>query len=158
VFDRILVCLDGSELSEQIVPYASELASRFGSELVLMQVMEALQTTMAPGGAGPVPVPHDLERFQKEQQRVNEYLEQVAQPLRERGLQVECVNRLGTPKHEIIDYAQQQGVQLIALSSHGRGGLKRMILGSIADAIVRESGLPVLTITPQQDEEQDTAG
>ncbi|MFC1999927.1 universal stress protein, partial [Chloroflexota bacterium] len=56
MFKRILVCLDGSELSNQIVPYAAEMASRFGSQLVLLRVMEHLHTTIVPGGVEPISV------------------------------------------------------------------------------------------------------
>jgi len=70
--------------------------------------------------------------------------------LREKGLQVECVSLLGIPKDEILKYAVKHQVQLIALSTHGHHGLRRIVSGSVADAILRESGLPMLVIRPEE--------
>jgi nucleotide-binding universal stress UspA family protein len=78
-------------------------------------------------------------------------LEKLAGPLRKRGIQVKTVAIPGGASEAILDYASTNNVNLIAIATHGRGGLRRAVFGSVADHVLRESGLPVLVIRPQDE-------
>jgi len=155
MFERILVCLDGSKLAEQIMPYATEEAIRFQARLVLLQVVQE-PVTFSPGfpGEAPVPIETDamIERTKEALDRAGNYLEKLAAPLREKGIQVETVAIPGRPGEAILDYANTNSIDLITIASHGRGGLRRAVFGSVADQVLRQSGLPLLVIRPQDEE------
>ena len=144
MFEKIMVCLDGSKLAEQILPYATEQARRFCSKLVLLQVwsMSIAEITKTTSNS-----------FELKQQTLNDeaknYLEKVAAPLKEQGLNVICVTLQGIAEDVIIGYAQDETIDLIAMTTHGRSGLGRTIFGSVADQVLRKSGLPILLIKPK---------
>jgi nucleotide-binding universal stress UspA family protein len=148
MFQRILVCLDGSTLAEQILPYASEEAARFDSSVVLFQVVNVPTTVTAPA-IEPVPIPVPLERLEAEESAAKAYLERLAQPLREKGLKVQCVTMIGSPAEAIVSYAEDNRFDLVALATHGRSGLGRLVFGSVADHVVRKSKRPILLIKPK---------
>ena len=153
MFEKILVCLDGSSLAEQILPHATEQALRFGSKVVLLQVVPIPSTVYflaAPGGLPSGLVQNVLsDEIQRAVNSAQDYLERVAQPLRKRGLDLECVTLLGTPGAAIISYAETNEVNLIAIATHGHGGLKRLVFGSVADHVLKESPVPLLLVRPQ---------
>lgn len=155
MFERILVCLDGSKLAEQIMPYAAEEAIRFQGKLVLFQVVQE-PITFSPGfpGEAPVPIETDamIERTKEALKGARAYLGKLAAPLRKRGIEVETVAVPGRPGEAILDYANTNSIGLIAIATHGRGGLRRAVFGSVADQVLRQSGLPVLVIRPQDEE------
>ena len=100
---------------------------------------------------------HSVQLLQQEEQRYkNEamaYLEKMAEPLRKDGLDVACVALHGLAGDTIVSYAQNEQVDLIALATHGYSGLGRIVFGSIADHVLKESGLPILIIKPQETED-----
>lgn len=154
MFEKILVCLDGSQLSEQILPYARKQALAFQSKLVLLQVVpEPVAASPGIPGTAPVPVQTDtmIEVAQQAMKGAKEYLEALAAPLREKGIKVETVSMIGRPAQTIIDYAVKNSADLITIATHGRSGLGRAVFGSVADRVVRESGLPILLIRPRED-------
>lgn len=148
MFQKILVCLDGSKLAEQILPYAAEQASRFDSNLVLFQVV-SLANVPAPTGIESVPVGVPDNLLAEAETAARDYLDGLAPPLRERGLKVQCVTMIGHPAESIVHYAEENRFNLVALATHGRSGLKRLVFGSVADYVIRKSGLPILLIKPK---------
>lgn len=155
MFEKILVCLDGSKLAEQILPYATEEALRFHSKVVLLHVVPepVIVTPGIPGTGGtPVETPRMLEQMQKEQNEATAYLDHLAHQLRGRGLSAEPVIQQGGAGETILNYAEDNDVNLIAIATHGRSGLSRAFFGSVADYVLRNSGLPVLLIRPQDAE------
>jgi nucleotide-binding universal stress UspA family protein len=153
MFKRILVCLDGSELAEQIMPYATAEAIHFEGKLVLLQVVqEPVVYGPALPGEAPLPIQTDamVEVTKASLNRAKEYLEKLAEPLRRKGIQVDTVAIPGRADEAILDYANSNRIDLIAIATHGRGGLRRAVFGSVADHMLRESGLPVLVIRPQE--------
>ncbi len=148
MFQKILVCLDGSKLAEQIMPYVAEQAARFGSNLVLFQVVN-LSAIPAPSGieSATIAVPDTM--LKDAEVAAVDYLSGLAAPLRDRGLKVQCVTVIGHPAETIVSYADENKFDLVALATHGRSGLKRMVFGSVADFVVRKSGLPILLIKPR---------
>ncbi|MDY6916996.1 MAG: universal stress protein [Chloroflexota bacterium] len=154
MFEKILVCLDGSELAEQILPYATEQALRFGSRVVLLEVVRPSTTYVTPGVPGTSPgmavfTDADVDQALREWEESKAYLDRVARRLRRRKLRVSPVTLTGPTGPAIVAYAQENGVDLIALATHGRSGVGRLVLGSVADYVVRKSNLPILITRPQ---------
>lgn len=129
MYERILAPLDGSDLCELVLPYIEELGERLGSEIILLHVY--------PPKLGSYSHKHEI------------YVEQIAQVVKEhlKGAgNVEPVLLAGEPNKEIIDYAKREGIGLIAMVTHGQSGIKRWILGSTADKVLRETSKPVLLV------------
>ena len=153
MLEKVLVCLDGSALSEEILPYISGESRHLG-KVILVKVVSSPEVNVplgVPGETGgAVPTRGRLERFQKELEETPAYLEEKAQPLREKGLDVECVVLQGVPSEAIIDYAGDNAVGLIAIATHGHSGFRQMALGSTAEFVLKHAGRPVLLVTPQK--------
>ena len=139
MYERILVALDGSEISEEVLPHAEALASKFGSTLLVTRVKPSLTTSTA--AASPPEDPTLIHRLEGE--AVDIHLERVAEGLRENGYVVEVTSPSGRPADEIVELARASGVDLIAMTTHGRG-LGRLLLGSDAVRVLTQSPGPVL--------------
>lgn len=145
---NILICLDETGLSESILPLAVEIAERFGSKIALLNV---LIVPLHFSGIGKTEVVVKQSTWvSKREKEVDNYLERIAEPLKKRGLDVECVTIEGTLEDSIITYARTYEVGLIAMASHGRSGLNRFISGSSTESVLRKSGIPVLAICPDK--------
>ncbi len=152
MFEKILVCLDGSELAEQILPYAKQQALSFKSDVVLLHVAPEPLIVMpgVPGAPGyPIQTDALVEQSKQDMVRSKKYLNRLAASFQDAGLNVECVILEGPAGESIVRYANENKINLIAIATHGRSGLRRAILGSVADFVLRESGLPILVIKPQ---------
>ena len=134
MFRRLLIPLDGSPESEDILPEAARVAAQ-GSELFLVHVCPVLPP--------PVVSVHESLGIP---QAAFAYLEGVAGRLRHR--KVRLVVRQGDPAEEIAQAALELGVDLMAMSTHGRGGLRRVLLGSVAEEVARRVTLPSLLARP----------
>lgn len=138
---HILIPLDGSEVAEQILESATELGELFAAEYTLLRVVEPFMSPLEFANQGLVEL---LER------RNLAYLEGIAAKLQDRSLRVKSRVVLNRPAAAaILDEARAQNVDLIALETHGRGGLSRAILGSVADKVIRGAQIPVLVQRPR---------
>jgi len=144
MIENILVCLDGTGLSESILPLATEIAERFGSKVVLLNVL-IVPLHLSGVGKAEIVVKQSTWVSEREEE-VDDYLEQIAEPLRKRGLDIECVTIEGSVEESIITYAKTYDVGLIAMASHGRSGLNRLVSGSATESVLRKSGIPVLAV------------
>jgi nucleotide-binding universal stress UspA family protein len=155
MFERILVCLDGSELAEQILPYAIEQALRFNSKLTLLQVVTIPSSVYTASAASELPQAGDMiaREIQKQEAEARAYVDRVAKSLLKKGVEAEGVV-LGPlqPGRAIVKYAQDNAIDLICIATHGRSGLGRFVFGSVADRVLRESGLPILVVKPKETE------
>lgn len=147
--ETILVPLDGSELSATILDIVNELALLFGSRVVLVRVVAYPVEIASPY------LPHTVRMNQEiveEAKRVAEqYLKRVAAPLAARGLEVDHQVVVDTQAgHGILKAAQERDVGLIAMSTHGRGGVARAVLGSTADKVIRGAHRPILAYRPDE--------
>jgi nucleotide-binding universal stress UspA family protein len=133
---RILVPLDGSPLAEQALPVAAELAQRAGAELALVQsVFWAQAPVIDPAGyGGAFAVAGLIEQAEAD---AHAYLEQAGRPLVERGLVVQTAVRFEPAADAILSVASEREADLIVMSTHGRSGLGRWVLGSVADRVLR---------------------
>lgn len=144
MFEKILVPVDFSEYTDGIVLCASEIARRFGSSLHLLHVIPNMdyftpyESFMAA---------ENMVEVQKGiAGEVEKDLEGVAAKIKD--LSVTKAIRTGVAFIEIIDYVKAEGIGLIVMGTHGRGGLEHILIGSVAEKVVRKSPCPVLTIRP----------
>jgi nucleotide-binding universal stress UspA family protein len=152
MFKKILVCLDGSRLAEAILPYAVEQGKHFESELVLFKAYsETAAISLAiPGMPG---VPIEAGRVEKnlieDEKEAEKYLQSLAAKLQaETQLTISYDTGLGVAGPAIVNYAAENAIELITLATHGRSGPGRIVLGSVADYVVRHAGVPILIIRP----------
>lgn len=145
---RILVPLDGSPLAEQALAPARNLDPAGAATYVLMHAIPPfIFGGYLPGIDVDEPDPRSTQRQRAEAQA---YLERVAGTLRAEGRHVETVLSSGLPPAVAIEEAaREQRADVIALATHGRSGLRRMLLGSVADKVVRAAHTPVLLYHPQ---------
>jgi nucleotide-binding universal stress UspA family protein/HEAT repeat protein len=136
MFARILVPLDGSPLAEQALPLATGMAQRFRATLHL------LRAVVVPAGLD-VDFRPLVDALRDEAQR---YLDEMAQRLRTSGYTVVTAVIEAEPADAILEYTQQHDITLIVMATHGRTGLGRWVLGSVADKVVRASHRPVLLV------------
>jgi nucleotide-binding universal stress UspA family protein len=143
---RILVPLDGSPLAEAILDPAMELASLAEAELMLVQVIQPL----APPLERPVaPLTFDEELTSLRRNEAGDYLKDLAEECGEAGVKATYSATLGRNVADtILGLAESPTVGLIAIATHGRGGLKRVALGSVADKLVRAAPRPILVYRP----------
>jgi nucleotide-binding universal stress UspA family protein len=132
---RILIPLDGSALAESVLPAVRELARPLGATLTLLRVI--------PPYVSPRVSPEEKVSA-KDRAEVEAYLRTTQEALQEAGMSLETVVRVGDPAQEILDYAEVGEIDVIALATHGRSGLDRWLLGSVAEKVLRASALPVL--------------
>jgi nucleotide-binding universal stress UspA family protein len=150
LLNRILVCLDGSKLAEFIIPYAVKQAQATKSELLLLQVVSAEELRVAAGIATtPRAKVVETDIFEKEEHEIKDYLENIAQSIRQKQVEVEWLMLQGEAGEVIVDCAKNNNVGMITIATHGRGGLTRTLFGSVTDYVLRESGLPILLIRPK---------
>ena len=136
MFKKILVPLDGSALAEAIVPQVVELARVHGAELVILRV------ALAHAFPGADPTEAQLQAVRESEA----YLEGVEKGLKDRGFHVSSVVRYGHAAEEILDHAAFAGIDLIAMSTHGRTGVSRWVLGSVTEKVLRASSTPLLLV------------
>lgn len=137
MFEKILVCLDGSKYAEQILPYVESQALKFSSKVILLQV------TDIPTGKNQT----TTKQTQKVKSEAKAYLKGIARPLQVQGVEVECVVLQDRSIGEaIVDYANENKVDLIAISKHSFISPGQFVFGSVADFILDESKLPTLVI------------
>jgi nucleotide-binding universal stress UspA family protein len=142
MYERVLVPLDGSEIAEAILPFVEKLAGPVDAEAMVIRVVEPLSAGEAFAAAGVV-APDLLFLRQLE---AKEYLSRVERRLANKGIRVRTDLRNGTPAAEIVAAAAAWGADLIAMATHGRGGLGRLLFGSVAEAVLRAAPVPVLMI------------
>jgi len=140
--DRILVPLDGSEFAETALSTAGTLAQRFGARLSLASVVSDLPPVPLAAGDGQI-----ISRwFEEEEARANQYLEEVRTRIAPSGVESEGWVRSGPVARTVDALASEQEAELIVLTTHGRGAWQRAWLGSVADALIRRGGTPILLL------------
>ena len=142
----IVVPLDGSELAERVLPAVTELAQKLALEVILMRAYAIPYGAYSAGEGFYDPV-HLETLLTMVKQEALEYLEKKVAELKRQGLsKVSFVAKEGLSADEIIKFARETPANLIAMSSHGRSGVKRLVLGSVTETVVRHSGDPVLVL------------
>lgn len=146
---KILLPLDTSRAGEAAVPYAAELARLLGASIVLLHVEpEPVPWLVAPGVEFAYVPPVLPEQRAKRLSSHMDYLDKVASSLKMEGLATSQQAAAGAPGTEIVRYATDNQVDLIALSTHGASGVTRFVYGSITEHVLHACDLPVLLVRP----------
>ena len=141
MYDRILVPTDGSDYAEAAAAAALELAKTMDATVDVICVVET-------GPLGSVALPGDTASADDVlSERGNEYVTQVADRAAELDVPVTTEVREGVPVREILDYADDVDADVIVMGSRGRGGISRMMLGSVTEGVTRHSGRDVLVVS-----------
>ena len=149
MYQRILIPLDGSELSECTLEHAKAVAQGCNvADVIAFRAIEPLsaQTISALAEAGDDSLRKAIEQNERDAQ---EYVLKVQNILKTRGIAARAVTVKGRAADEILSYAEKNNVDLIVMSTHGRSGLSRFFFGSVAEKVSRHSRVPVLLISPE---------
>ena len=142
-YQNILVPVDGSETSYAAVAQAAELAKAFGGKITVVQVL-ALDPYIA---AEYISATQTNDLIERARTSVLKTLEEAAAKFSDMGIHVEAKLLEGQVVHrEIIKEAETSKADLIVIGSHGRTGLKRLFLGSVAQSVLGEAHIPVLVV------------
>jgi len=138
-FGKILFPTDFSESAENASRYALSLAKKYGSKVYVIHVIEPFTYTTEFG----LDFSAQLKEMEASARRL---LDDIAASIKKTNLDVESALITGEPFVEIIKYARKEQVDLIVMATHGRSGIEHMLMGSVAEKVVRKSPCPVLTI------------
>ena len=139
---RILVPLDASALAEQVLPPVTAVAKALCAEVILFRVL-TLFTSVSLTGEWHMPLENVVEIARQDAQQ---YLARVAEDLQAQGIAVSIDFQIGAVANAIIDYADMNSIDLTAMCTHGRTGLARWALGSVADRVLRAGSTPLLLV------------
>jgi nucleotide-binding universal stress UspA family protein len=141
MYKKILVTLDGSELAKTALDQAEKLAKNFDAKIILFQVVPFMPIYGSPELVTPLIVD------EKQKEAAEKYLANLAEELKKRGLRVTAMVRTGQQVAvEILDFAKEAGVDLIVMCTHGRSGISRWVLGSVALKVLTRAETPILLI------------
>lgn len=142
---RILVPIDFSETSGRALDLAIELGGPLRAELVLLHVIEPLQLASAPELYAPAPGPM-MEVLSEQERLAHEELSKIAKRIRGKRMGVHALVVTGTPYDRIVEAADHLRVDLVVMGTQGRTGLTHLLVGSVAEKVVRLATCPVLTV------------
>jgi nucleotide-binding universal stress UspA family protein len=141
MYKKILVPLDGSELAKKALDQAEKLAKTFGAEIILFQVVPFLPIYGSPELVTPLIVD------EKQKESAERYLTNLAKELKKREHKVTAIVKTGQQVAvEIIDFAKEAGADLIIMCTHGRSGISRWVLGSVALKVLTRAETPILLV------------
>ncbi|MFB6159183.1 MAG: universal stress protein [Candidatus Nanohalobium sp.] len=139
MYSKILVPTDGSSEAEQAVDYALDLAERYDAEVHVVYVVDDSVT----------PEKELMDSIRGEfRRRGEEATERILEKARLKNLETVREIAEGVPSEQIVDYIDENSIDLTVMSTHGRTGLKRVLMGSTTERVLRESSSPVMTIGP----------
>jgi nucleotide-binding universal stress UspA family protein len=149
MFERVLVPLDGSKVGEAALPVIDRLVEKCGPgvkvEITLLGVITLLRHWVVVGEAS-APVSYTEEELKLIKQRVMNYLEKTADSMKRPQVTFKTMVTSGNAAEEILKAASDTNADLIAMSTHGRSGWRRLAFGSITDKILHGSNVPVLMV------------
>ena len=145
MYQKIMVPLDGSELAECVLPHVAAIAKGCSvKNVIFVRVVEPFSL---PPGTAIILSEEDMKRIDsRNSTEAKDYLKQVVSQLKYDGINVQSEIIVGKPAESIADYATKNEVDLIAIATHGRSGVSRWVMGSVADRVLRSSCVPVLMV------------
>ena len=148
MYHKILVPLDGSKRAQKILPHVEELARRYKAKVIFLQVVE-YKTIATTEGAYTNLTDQEFDQVKKQ---AGTHLEGLRVEFRKKGIECQTHVIYGPVVEGIINIAFQEGVDLIALASHGRGGLSTVFYGSVAAGLLHRVDRPLLIIRSRKSE------
>ncbi len=151
IYRNILIATDGSKLSEHTIKYGVELAKLGGSKLYAAYVVDTADFASIPmeSDAGWETM---YSLLKEEGKQATQNVEDIAERA---GVDVEQVLLEGHPAHEIIEFSSKNDIDIIVMGTHGKSGLNRFILGSVAEKVIRSSKIPVFVVPAEEDSENE---
>ena len=143
MFGKLLVALDGTDVAQTILPFASQLAMGLDVPLVLFSAVQ---------GGGQTEEESYGDLYEKDAQAARSRLNELCEELSAQGVNTQIALAVGSPAEQIVAAANERGCGLIAMSTHGRNIFARGILGSVTSKVIHDTDTPVLTITPEKAE------
>lgn len=143
MYHTILVPLDGSKRAEAILPHLEELARRYEARLIFLQVIEP---GLLVGGPEIIDMRQYELTFGEQAKQAEIYLDGIKGEFREKGIEARTLTAQGPVVEAIINAAQRENADLIAIASHGRSGISRFFYGSIAAGVLHRIDRPLLLI------------
>ena len=141
MYNHILVAIEHSEADRAVIEHVEQLARMTGARLLLVHVADGWAARAY----------NELKLRDSEEIRDDrEYLTRLCDEMAERGFKARTRLAMGDPATELVKVAAEESVDLIAMSTHGRSGIGRVVFGSVSDAIIRNSHLPVILIRPNE--------
>ncbi|HCS49618.1 MAG TPA: hypothetical protein DIW61_15760 [Candidatus Aminicenantes bacterium] len=134
IFAKLLLPLDGSAAGETALPYVLEIAAKLKSKVTLLSVVESGQHVHTIGGLDYIRFPE--QQVQKMRQDLSAYLDGAVKKFRDRGIEARAELTTGHAAEEIIKRAKAAGARLVAMSSHGKSGLRQWVLGSVSNKVL----------------------
>ncbi|SEO21432.1 Nucleotide-binding universal stress protein, UspA family [Halogranum amylolyticum] len=150
MYSTILVPTDGSETATRAVDYAVDVADTYDATVHALSVVDAGDLGLR------TPPDVDVEELRRPlRERAQSAVDAVVRAGEAADVPVVAAVRVGVVHRTILDYAEENEVDLVVMGTHGRSGLSRALLGSVTEQVVRESSAPVLTVAPDGRREQD---
>lgn len=150
MYRHILVPLDGSALAEQVLPHVHDLAAREGTmKITLLRAVPPIFTSSVDySGMLAASTADEQESLESE---ARAYLERIAAPIRSEGYTVNVEVSTMPAAEAILDYAESQHADLIAIATHGRSGISRWVFGSVTQKVIQAAPVPVLVIRSREE-------
>lgn len=145
MYTKILVPLDGSTLAERAITQADEIARATGAEVILLQVVQAPLAKVPEAGQA-----EEDNAIKEIAAGARAYLAMVASRVSADGAKVRFEVLAGAPATGILGFAHKEDVDLIVMSTHGRSGLSRLVMGSVAEKVMLTTRRPVLLVKPEK--------
>jgi nucleotide-binding universal stress UspA family protein len=143
---RVLVPVDGSDVAEAILPFILETAGPLDMDIVLLQVNRPMPPVVVDSGQY-----IDVEDVRGRREEAEAYLAGLAAELKAKGVRAETRVRRGEPVDEILAAAKEERADLIAMTTHGRSGFRRVLFGSIAEGVLRHAAIPLVLMKQTED-------
>ena len=145
MYKTILVLLDGSKVAEGILPHVENLAKRYGARVIIAQIIEPIHILSHE------PAIDLVEQIMIEdlQKKTQEYFHKLQWKLRTQGIYTETRIEIGQPVKKIIEIADRENADLIAMVNRGQTGLSRVLYGSVAVGVSNRTDRPLLIIRPE---------
>jgi nucleotide-binding universal stress UspA family protein len=145
MYKHLLVTLDGSSQAEVVVSHAVDVARSMSAEMTLLRIVDAVSSDWSERGAlGKGSAENAVRSVFFEQAEA--YLERVAAPLRKRGVKVQTIVKQGAAAKQIVAAAKDVDADAIAMATHSRKGVSRLMFGSVAEEVLHETNLPILLV------------
>jgi nucleotide-binding universal stress UspA family protein len=149
MYSTILVPLDGSKRAERILPHVEELAQHYNAKVAFLRVVELPPTIVGPEG---IPMAFYQDQLDQQAREAEAYLAAMQGEFREKGIEAKMCVAHGPVVEAIIQAAEREGADLIAMASHGRSGLSQVFYGSVAAGVLHRIDRPLLLVRSQDRE------
>jgi nucleotide-binding universal stress UspA family protein len=153
MYERILVPTDGSDVAENAVEHALDIAEQYGAEVHALYVVDTDSMSLTLGGEQLDRIEQGrFDEMEEVKDKADAATDYVADRARERDLEVVEHVSSGRPHEKVAEYAEDNDVDLVVIGSHGRSGVRRALLGSVTERVLRETHVPVLVVDIRENE------